>query len=85
MALGLRYGSNPAFVSIAISGPGAASAEMTTASDGSAVNPQTQFGTPIAPNDMWRQLEVLEYPNQAAYQWELARGSCSREPANLNI
>lgn len=67
-ALAARYGSNPAFVSIAISGPGAASAEMTTASDGSAVNPQTQFGTPIAPNDMWRQLLVLEYPNQAAYQ-----------------
>ena len=67
-ALAARYGSNPALVSIAVAGPTAASAEMTTASNGSATNPQTQFGTPISPNDMWRALLLLEYPTSPAYQ-----------------
>jgi uncharacterized protein (TIGR03437 family) len=67
-ALNARYGSNPAFVSIAVDGPTAASAEMTTASNGDTPNPQTQFGTPISPNDMWRQLLALQYAGLPAYQ-----------------
>ena len=42
-ALAARYGSNPAFVSIAVAGPTAASAEMIVPSDGNSTNPQTQF------------------------------------------
>ncbi len=67
-ALAARYGSNPAFVSIAVAGPTGASAEMLLPNDSNSANPQTQFATPIAPNAMWRQLVALEYPGQAAYQ-----------------
>jgi len=68
-ALAARYGSNPAFVSIAVAGPTGASAEITTASDADANNPQTQFsGGPISPNDMWLQLFAFHYPGMAAYQ-----------------
>jgi uncharacterized protein (TIGR03437 family) len=68
-ALAARYGSNPAFVSIAVAGPTAASAEITTASDADSNDPQTQFsGGDISPNDMWLQLLAFHYPGMAAYQ-----------------
>ena len=68
MALAARYGSNPEFVSIAVDGPTAASAEMIMPNDGNSNNPQTQFGTPITPSNMWIQLQAFHYPGQAAYQ-----------------
>jgi uncharacterized protein (TIGR03437 family) len=68
-AFNARYGSNPAFVSIAVAGPTAASAEITTVSNDDANNPQTQFsGGPISPNGMWLQLFAFHYPGMAAYQ-----------------
>jgi uncharacterized protein (TIGR03437 family) len=68
-AFNARYGSNPAFVSIAVAGPTAASAEITTVTNDDANNPQTQFsGGPISPNDMWLQLFAFHYPGMAAYQ-----------------
>jgi len=65
-ALAARYGSNPAFVSITVAGPTAASTEMFLPSDKGTPN-QTQFGG-ITPDDMWRKLFALQYPNQPAYQ-----------------
>src|SRR5580658_5965790 len=53
-ALAARYGSNPAFVSIAVDGPTAASAEMIVPNIGNTPS-QAQFGG-ISPNDMWIQL-----------------------------
>jgi len=67
-ALAARYGSNPAFVSIAVDGPTAASAEMIVPNEANSNNPQTQFGTPITPSNMWIQLQAFHYPGQAAYQ-----------------
>ncbi|HUH98626.1 MAG TPA: hypothetical protein VLZ89_14775 [Anaerolineales bacterium] len=67
-ALAARYGSNPAFVSIAVGGPTAASTEMILPSDGYAANPQTQFGAGISPDDMWLKLLAFAYPNQPNYQ-----------------
>ncbi len=67
-ALAARYGSNPAFVSIAVAGPTGASAEILLPNDSNSNNPQTQFPVPIAPNDMWRQLLLFQYPTQTAYQ-----------------
>ena len=67
-ALSARYLSNPAFVSISVAGPTAASSEMIMPNDANTTNPQTQFGTPIAPNTMWRLLLALQYPGMAAYQ-----------------
>ncbi len=67
-ALAARYGSNPAFVSIAVAGPTAASAEMILPNNGNSSNPQTQFGLPIAPTEMWRQLLAFQYAGMAAYQ-----------------
>jgi len=67
-ALAARYGSNPAFVSIAVAGPTAASAEMIVPNNNNSNNPQTQFDLPIAPNDMWRQLLLFQYPGMAAYK-----------------
>ncbi len=67
-ALNVRYGSNPAFVSIAVAGPTAASAEMLFPSDANSNNPQTQFGTSITPSHMWLQLFALQYPSSPAYQ-----------------
>src|SRR3984957_16114241 len=55
-ALAARYGPNPAFVSIAVAGPTAASAEMIVPNDANSNNPQTQFGAPITPTNMWIQL-----------------------------
>jgi uncharacterized protein (TIGR03437 family) len=67
-ALAARYGSNPAFVSIAVDGPTAASAEMIVPNDANSNNPQTQFGTAITPGNMWIQLLAFHYAGQAAYQ-----------------
>ncbi len=63
-ALAARYGSNPAFVSIAITGPTAASPEMIVPNNN---NTQTQESG-FKPNDMWLQLFGFHYPNRAAYQ-----------------
>lgn len=68
MALAARYGSNPALVSINVAGPTAASTEILVPYDGLATTPQTQFGVPITPNDMWDKLLAFAYPGQAAYQ-----------------
>jgi uncharacterized protein (TIGR03437 family) len=68
-ALAARYGANPAFVSIAVAGPTAASAEIILPGNDDANNPQTQFsGGPISPNDMWLALFAFHYPGMAAYQ-----------------
>ena len=68
-AFAARYASNPAFVSIAVAGPTAASAEITNVSDADSNDPQTQFsGGPISPNDMWLDLFAFHYPGMAAYQ-----------------
>ena len=67
-ALAARYASNPLLVSISVAGPTAASAEMNLPNDGNSNNPQTQFGTPITPGDMWIQLQTFHYPGQTAYQ-----------------
>jgi len=67
-ALAARYGSNPAFVSIDIGGPTAASTEMILPTDKTSNNPQTQFGVDISPNDMWSLLLAFHYPGMAAYQ-----------------
>ena len=68
MALAARYGENPAFVSIAVAGPTAASAEMIMPNDNNSTNPQTQFGTPISPTDMWLKLLAFHYSSMTAYQ-----------------
>jgi len=53
----------PSLVSIAVDGPSAASAEITTASNADANNPQKQFsGGDISPNDMWLVLLGFHYP-----------------------
>ena len=67
-ALAARYGSNPLLVSIAVAGPTAASVEMNLPNDGNSNNPQTQFGTPITPSNMWVQLLAFHYAGQSAYQ-----------------
>jgi hypothetical protein len=67
-ALAARYGSNPAFVSIAVAGPTASSEEMILPDNGNSDDPQTQFEFNIAPNEMWIQLLALQYPGMAAYQ-----------------
>jgi uncharacterized protein (TIGR03437 family) len=68
MALEARYASNSSFVSIAVAGPTAASVEMIVPTNSTAANPQTQFATAVAPNDMWRQLLAFAYPNSPSYQ-----------------
>jgi hypothetical protein len=65
-ALGARYGSNTALVSISVAGPTAASEEMLLPNDGSSPA-QTQFGG-IMPNAMWRLLLALQYPTMPSYQ-----------------
>ena len=64
-ALAARYGSNPAFVSIAVAGPTAASAEMLLP-NGTALS-QSQFGG-LSPNQVWLQLLAFHYAGMAAYQ-----------------
>ncbi|MGD0300421.1 MAG: hypothetical protein ABSE86_25325 [Bryobacteraceae bacterium] len=62
-ALAAKYGSASGLVSIAVDGPSAASAEITTASNADANNPQKQFsGGDISPNDMWLVLLGFHYP-----------------------
>jgi uncharacterized protein (TIGR03437 family) len=65
-AVQARYGTNPIFVSIAVAGPTAASAEMTTVSNATAPA-QPQLGG-IMPNQIWRQLLPFFYPTQPTYQ-----------------
>ena len=67
-ALAARYLSNPTFVSIAVTGPTAASPEMALPSNNTTNNPQTQFPTPISPNCMWLRLLAFQYPSLPAYQ-----------------
>ena len=67
-ALAARYESNPAFVSIAVAGPTAASAEMILPNDNNSTNPQTQFGLAISPTNMWLKLLAFHYPSKAMYQ-----------------
>jgi uncharacterized protein (TIGR03437 family) len=64
-ALASRYGSNPAFVSIAVAGPTAASAEMLLPA-GTALS-QSQFGG-LSPNQVWLQLLAFHYAGMMAYQ-----------------
>lgn len=65
-ALAARYGSNPAFVSIAVAGPTAASEEMIVPNNNNTPS-QAQFGGILA-NDMWLQLLAFHYPSLPAYQ-----------------
>jgi hypothetical protein len=67
--LASRYLSNPLFVSIAVAGPTASSEEMMFPNDNDASNPQTQFGTPISPNDMWLALLKSHYSAVPAPQY----------------
>jgi hypothetical protein len=60
-ALAARYGSMPALVSIAVDGPSAASAEITTASNAD-TKKQKFSGGDILPNDMWLILLGFHYP-----------------------
>ncbi len=61
-----RYGSNPAFVSMDISGPTAASSEMILPNNITTPK-QSQFGG-MAPNDMWLKLLAFAYAGKPAYQ-----------------
>jgi uncharacterized protein (TIGR03437 family) len=65
-AFAARYGAKPALVSMAVSGPTAASTEIILPKDGLTPD-QTQFGG-ISPNDMWLRLFAFTYPTQPAYQ-----------------
>lgn len=67
-ALAARYGSNPAFVSIAVAGPTASSEEMILPNNTNSDNPQTQFGGAITPNNMWIKLLAFHYVGLTAYQ-----------------
>jgi len=68
-ALAARYNGNPAFVSIAVAGPTAASAEMILPNDGSGGQPQfmANGGADIMPSDIWKALLQLEFPDNPAY------------------
>lgn len=61
-----QYQSNPAFVSIDVAGPSAASTE-TILPDNANTSAQVQFGG-ILPNDMWLRVLAQAYPGQPAYQ-----------------
>jgi hypothetical protein len=65
-AFAARYGTNPAFVSMDVSGPTAASTEMILPNNINTPN-QSQFGN-IAPNEMWLRLLTFAYPGKPAYQ-----------------
>lgn len=62
--LAAQYGSNPAFVSIAVEGPTASTAEVILPHSG---NTPAQSGG-ILPNEMWTQLLAFAYPGKPAYQ-----------------
>src|ERR1019366_7324520 len=65
-ALAAQYGLNPAFVSIAVGGPTAASEEMIMPNNNN-TRSQSQFGG-ILPNAMWLQLLTFHYPGMPAYE-----------------
>ena len=65
-AVAAQYGTNPALVSISITGPTAASTEMIMPNDVTSPD-QSQFGG-ITPNNMWLDLLAFAYPTQPAYQ-----------------
>jgi hypothetical protein len=65
-ALAARYNSNPSFVSIAVAGPTAASAEMLLPNGDDLT--QTFGGAAISPNQMWDQLLAFQYPSDPSYQ-----------------
>jgi hypothetical protein len=61
-ALAARYGSKSTFVSIALAGPTAATAEMSVPSNDNTKNPQKQFsGGDISPDGMWIKLLSFHY------------------------
>jgi len=68
-ALAAKYESNPLFVSIALAGPTASSEEMMFPNDNDTTNPQTQFKTPISPNDMWLALLKSQYAAAPSNQY----------------
>jgi len=68
-AVAAKYESNPLFVSISVAGPTASSEEMMFPNDNNASNPQTQFGTPISPDDMWLALLKSQYSAVPANQY----------------
>jgi hypothetical protein len=65
-AFAMQYGSNPAFVSIAVAGPTAASVEILLPNNNN-TPAQAQFGG-IAPNDMWLRLLAFAYPDKPRVQ-----------------
>ncbi len=79
MAFAGRYGANPSFVSMDVSGPTAASTEMIFPYNRNTPK-QTQFGG-MRPDEMWLKLLSLAYLGKPAYQesdqafideWEVA-------------
>lgn len=64
--LAARYGSNPAFVSIAVAGPTASSEEMMLPANGNTPR-QAKFGD-ILPNDVWLRLLAFHYADMPAYE-----------------
>jgi hypothetical protein len=64
-SLNARYGSNPALVAAAISGPICASDEMILLT---AVNTTAPQPSRLAPDDMWAALIQHSFPTNAAYQ-----------------
>jgi hypothetical protein len=62
VALAARYGDNPAFVSIAIAGPTATSAEMILPTIG------TSPDTCVSQIAMWKTLLGFQYPDDPSYQ-----------------
>jgi hypothetical protein len=68
MAVAARYGSNPLFVSIAVAGPTAASAEMIVPNNGNSNPNQEPDNGVFSPSEMWTRLLQFHYPAQPAYQ-----------------
>jgi hypothetical protein len=66
-AVAAKYLLRTEFVSIAVAGPTAASAEMIVPNSDN-LPLQKQFSPPISANDMWLKLLTWEYPKQKAYQ-----------------
>lgn len=64
-SLNARYGSNPALVAVAISGPICASDEMILPTTVNTTAPQPSG---LAPDDMWAALIKNAFPTDAAYQ-----------------
>jgi hypothetical protein len=61
-ALAARYGSRSTFVSIAVAGPTAATAEMSLPSKDNTKKQKQFSGGPISPDDMWLALLGFHYP-----------------------